>query len=94
MKATTLRLEEEFLLQLQTLAKQLDISFSTLAKAALRKVLQEKKIEISIPEYTLLPAYEKALEEDIDGQETVFVAETPGDSERFLTSIMNNEIKL
>jgi len=43
MKATTLRLEEEFLLQLQNLAKQLGVSFSTLAKQPKKIQLKAKK---------------------------------------------------
>ena len=92
MIATTLRLDEIFFLQLKKLAKEMGVSFSTLATSSLRNTLQKRKIEISAPqEYTLLPEYEKEIETNPDFHETVFVAKTPEDTERFLNSIINQK---
>jgi len=89
MIATTLRLDEQFFLQLKKLAKEMGVSFSTLTTASLRKTLQERKIEISAPqEHTLLPEYEKEIETNPDFHKTVFVAKNPGESRKFLTSLM------
>ncbi len=88
MTATTLRLEEMFLLQLKKLAKEMGVSFSTLATASLRRTLQERKIEISaLPEYTLLPEYEKEIETNPDFHETVFVAKNEKDIDTFFDTL-------
>lgn len=92
MTTTTIRMDEVVLAELKDLAKEMGISFTTLANAALKKVLQERRVEISAPSYTLSPEYEKELINDPDVHETVFVAEKQGDSRRFLTSLQSRRI--
>ena len=90
MKTTTIRLEDQMYAELKSLAAQLGVSFSTLANAALQKTLREKKIELSLPEYTMNPKYEEELINDPDAHETVFVARNPGESRKFLTSLVDD----
>ena len=92
MTATTLRLDEALLIQLKTLAKEMGVSFATMATASLKRTLKDRKIEISaVKEYTLLPEYEKEIETNPDFHETVFVSKNPGDTEKFLNSLMNEK---
>jgi antitoxin component of RelBE/YafQ-DinJ toxin-antitoxin module len=88
MTATTLRLDDALLDQLKSLAKEMGVSFSTLATASLKKTLQERKIELSAPKkYTLLPEYEKEIETNPDFHETVFVAKNEKDIDKFFDAL-------
>lgn len=85
---TTIRIDEALLKNLQGFAKSLGISFTTLATAAFQKVLQDRKVELSLPVYHLNEKYEEELLNDPDMYETAFVAKTPEESRAFLTSLM------
>lgn len=87
--ATSIRFDIDFKRDLQELAKQMGISFSSLVTSSLRKTLQERKIEISapLPEIPLSERYEQELMNDPDAKETVFVANNKADIQKFFNTL-------
>ncbi len=97
MTTLTIRTSDDTKADLKKIAKEMGLTVSGLLNAMIMNLRKTRKLEVSAqpdwnsPDWTPSDRYYEEMQTDPDFKETVFISEKPGDTRKFLESLMNEK---